>query len=231
MLSVDFEKRLDRDTLKVSLQCDSQCVALFGASGAGKSMTLKCIAGLEKPDKGVIKLNGRTLFDSAHRINLSPQKRRVGYLFQDYALFPNMTVQGNIEAGLHAVPKKERSVKAKELIRRFHLDGLEKIRSDKLSGGEKQRVALARIIASAPEAILLDEPFSSLDTLLKLELIPSVKEIITRFSGDMLLVSHDIDEVRQLCADTYPITEGSVGDPEPTESYYQKLKERYRNLK
>ena len=206
MLSVDFEKRLDRYTLKVSLQCDSQCVALFGASGAGKSMTLKCIAGLEKPDKGVIILNGRTLF-------------------------PNMTVQGNIEAGLHAVPKKERSLKAKELIRRFHLDGLEKIRSDKLSGGEKQRVALARIIASAPEAILLDEPFSSLDTLLKLELIPSVKEIITRFSGDMLLVSHDIDEVRQLCAHTYPITEGSVGDPEPTESYYQKLKERYRNLK
>ena len=231
MLFVDIEKQLERYTLKIRLECNDRCTALFGASGAGKSMTLKCIAGIAKPDKGVIQLNGRTLFDSARHINLSPQKRHIGYLFQDYALFPNMSVQKNIEAGLHALPRKERAEKAKDLIRQFHLTGLEKTRPGKLSGGEKQRVALARIIASAPEVILLDEPFSSLDTLLKLELIPSVKEIIETFSGNAILVSHDIDEVRQLADTLCPIAEGVVGNPTPTETYYKILKKQYGNLK
>lgn len=231
MLYADIEKRLDRYTLKAKFTCDKSSVALFGASGAGKSMTLKCIAGIATPDKGVIQLNGVTLFDSEKHINLPPQKRHVGYLFQDYALFPNMTVLGNIDAGMHRLLKRERRQKAQELIAQFHLDGLEKRCPETLSGGEKQRVALARIIASSPEVLLLDEPFASLDTLLKLELIPSVREIIEHFGRETILVSHDIDEVRQLCGTVVPIADGVTKESEKTENYYQILKERYQNLK
>lgn len=230
MLLVDIEKRLDRYTLKAQFECNGGTLALFGASGAGKSMTLKCIAGIEKPDRGVIQLNGRVLFDSQKKINLPPQKRRVGYLFQEYALFPQMSVSGNINAGMHHLPKNRRSARAKELIGQFRLDGLENRRPDTLSGGEKQRVALARIFASSPEVLLLDEPFSSLDTLLKLQLIPYIRQIITDFGGETILVSHDIDEVRQLCAAVTPIADGVTADTVDTEAYYTQLKEQYKQL-
>lgn len=231
MLYVDIEKRLDRYTLKAKFECNGASLALFGASGAGKSMTLKCIAGIEKPDRGVIQLNDKILFDSEKKIDLPPQKRKVGYLFQEYALFPNMTVSGNITAGMRKLPKQAREQKLRELTERFHLNGMENRRPDTLSGGEKQRVALARIFASSPETLLLDEPFSSLDTLLKYQLIPYIREIITDFGGETLMVSHDIDEVRQLCNVITPITEGVTADTVDTEAYYTQLKEQYENLK
>ena len=231
MLYVDIEKRLDRCTLKAKFECNGTALALFGASGAGKSMTLKCIAGIEKPDRGVIQLNDKILFDSEKRIDLPPQKRKVGYLFQEYALFPNMTVSGNITTGMRKLPKQERKYKLHELIERFHLNGMENRRPDTLSGGEKQRVALARIFASSPEVLLLDEPFSSLDTLLKYQLIPYIRKIITDFGGETLMVSHDIDEVRQLCGVVTPITDGVTADTVDTEAYNIQLKEQYENLK
>ena len=231
MLYVDIEKRLDRFMLKAKLQCDHNTLALFGASGAGKSMTLKCISGIETPDRGVIQLNDRVLFDSEKHIDLPPQKRRVGYLFQEYALFPNMTVSGNITAGMRKLPKKEREQKLNELIGQFKLRGLENRRPDTLSGGEKQRVALARIFASSPEVLLLDEPFSSLDTLLKYQLIPYIRDIIRDFGGETILVSHDTDEVRQLCAEVSPITEGVTQAIIDTETYYQQIKQQYEDLK
>ena len=231
MLYVDIEKRLDRFMLKAKLQCDHNTLALFGASGAGKSMTLKCISGIETPDRGVIQLNDRVLFDSEKHIDLPPQKRRVGYLFQEYALFPNMTVSGNINAGMRKLPKKEREQKLSELIGQFKLEGLENRRPDSLSGGEKQRVALARIFASSPEVLLLDEPFSSLDTLLKYQLIPYIRDIIRDFGGETILVSHDTDEVRQLCAEVSPITEGVTQAIIDTETYYQQIKQQYEDLK
>ena len=231
MLYVDIEKRLDRFTLKAKFRCDHSTLALFGASGAGKSMTLKCISGIEKPDKGVIQLNDRVLFDSEKHIDLPPQKRRVGYLFQEYALFPNMTVSGNITAGMRKLPKNKRELKLGELIGQFKLRGLENRRPDSLSGGEKQRVALARIFASSPEVLLLDEPFSSLDTLLKYQLIPYIRDIIRDFGGETILVSHDIDEVRQLCAEVSPITDGVTQAITDTETYYQKIKQQYEDLK
>lgn len=231
MLYVDIEKRLDRFMLKAKLQCDHNTLVLFGASGAGKSMTLKCISGIETPDRGVIQLNDRVLFDSEKHIDLPPQKRRVGYLFQEYALFPNMTVSGNIMAGMRKLPKKEREQKLYELIGQFRLRGLENRRPDSLSGGEKQRVALARIFASSPEVLLLDEPFSSLDTLLKYQLIPYIRDIIRDFGGETILVSHDTDEVLQLCAEVSPITEGVTQAIIDTETYYQQIKQQYEDLK
>ncbi|WP_405345532.1 ATP-binding cassette domain-containing protein [Ruminococcus sp.] len=231
MLYVNIEKRLDRYTLKANFKCEKDALALFGASGAGKSMTLKCIAGIEKPDRGVIQLNDRVLFDSNKRINLPPQKRHVGYLFQDYALFPDMTVSGNILSAMRKLPKAERERKLSDLIKRFQLNGLEKRRPELLSGGEKQRVALARIFASSPEVLLLDEPFSSLDTLLKLQLIPYIREIIADFGGETIMVSHDIEEVRQLCPKLITITDGVTSIETNTEDYYTELKERYESLK
>ena len=231
MLYVNIEKRLDRYTLKANFKCEKDTLALFGASGAGKSMTLKCIAGIEKPDRGVIQLNNRVLFDSNKRINLPPQKRHVGYLFQDYALFPDMTVSGNILSAMRKLPKAERERKLSDLIKRFQLNGLEKRRPELLSGGEKQRVALARIFASSPEVLLLDEPFSSLDTLLKLQLIPYIREIIADFGGETIMVSHDIEEVRQLCPKLITITDGVTSIETNTEDYYTELKERYESLK
>lgn len=231
MLYVNIEKRLDRYTLKANFKCEKDTLALFGASGAGKSMTLKCIAGIEKPDRGVIQLNDRVLFDSNKNINLPPQKRHVGYLFQDYALFPDMTVSGNILSAMRKLPKAERERKLSDLIKRFQLNGLEKRRPELLSGGEKQRVALARIFASSPEVLLLDEPFSSLDTLLKLQLIPYIREIIADFGGETIMVSHDIEEVRQLCPKLITITDGVTSIETNTEDYYTELKERYESLK
>ncbi len=231
MLYVNIEKRLDRYMLKANFKCEKDTLALFGASGAGKSMTLKCIAGIEKPDRGVIQLNDRVLFDSNKNINLPPQKRHVGYLFQDYALFPDITVSGNILSAMRKLPKAERERKLSDLIKRFQLNGLEKRRPELLSGGEKQRVALARIFASSPEVLLLDEPFSSLDTLLKLQLIPYIREIIADFGGETIMVSHDIEEVRQLCPKLITITDGVTSIETNTEDYYTELKERYESLK
>lgn len=227
MLYVDIVKKLDNFTLKASFNVDGDVTALFGASGAGKSMTLKCIAGIEKPDSGVVQLNGRTLFDSSEHINLPPQKRRVGYLFQEYALFPNMTVKGNIEAGMRSLKKSERIDKTAELIDHFRLNGLENKRPSTLSGGEQQRVALARIFASQPEVILLDEPFASLDILLKSELIPYIKDIINGFGGESILVSHDADEVLSMCERVTEISSGVTGSTITAEDFKSKMKVIY----
>ncbi len=228
MLCVNIEKRLSQYTLHADFTSDHRSLALFGASGAGKSMTLKCIAGIEKPDKGVIILNDKVLFDSQKHINLPPQKRRVGYLFQDYALFPNMTVRQNITTGLKCLSRKEQRMKCSEYIERFHLNGLEDKRPDALSGGEKQRVALARIFASAPDVLLLDEPFSSLDTLLKLELYPYIKRIIENFHGESILVTHSIDEVLHLSENVVPISDGHTQKVVETKRFYTDLQQQYQ---
>ena len=231
MLYVDIEKRLSNFTLRANISITDKRTALLGASGAGKSMTLKCIAGIARPDSGRIVLDDTVLFDSEKRIDLPPQKRNVGYLFQDYALFPNMTVLQNIIAGLHHLPRKERESQARELIDSFHLFGLEDKRPDTLSGGEKQRVALARTLAANPKVILLDEPFSSLDTELKWELEDELQLRLQDFSGNMLMVTHNIDEAIELCDSVYTIVRGTVSEPQAIREYYNNILSKNNNTR
>lgn len=195
-LFVDIEKQLGTFHLKVQFEAGNEVLGLLGASGCGKSMTLKCIAGIEIPDRGRIVLDGRTLFDSEKRINLPPQKRKVGYLFQQYALFPNMTVQQNIAAGLRS--KENKDVVIKDIIQAMNLEGTEGKRPHQLSGGQQQRVALARILVNEPEVLLLDEPFSALDSHLRFKLEQEVRDVMRRFGKTVVLVSHNRDEVFRL---------------------------------
>ena len=214
LLEVDIEKKLKEFTLRAAftLPDGSGLLGLMGASGSGKSMTLKCLAGLETPDCGRIVLNGRVLFDSAAKLNLPPQRRRVGYLFQSYALFPNMSVSGNIECGLRAqgLGKDARRQRIAELIDSFHLQGLEQRYPRQLSGGQKQRVALARLLGAEPELLLLDEPFSALDEELKQELQGQLQQLLASFGKPAILVSHDRREVERLCGRVLYIKQGAL---------------------
>lgn len=195
-LSVDIEKKLGSFSLRVVFEASEGVTALLGASGAGKSMTLKCIAGIERPDRGRIVLGDRVLFDSDNHICLTPQQRHVGYLFQQYALFPNMTVEKNIRCGLR--DRRDADRRVAEMIERMQLTGLQKHLPGQLSGGQQQRTALARILINEPDVLLLDEPFSALDVHLRFQMEREVRQVIRDFSGPVLLVSHDRDEVYRL---------------------------------
>ncbi|KXL53138.1 Fe(3+) ions import ATP-binding protein FbpC [Anaerotignum neopropionicum] len=186
-----IKKRLGAFTLDVKFEATDENVALMGGSGCGKSMTLRCIAGVETPDSGKIIINGKTVFDAEKKINLSPQKRKVGFLFQDYALFPNMTVKKNIMA----VMAKEKRCNIDKFISAYHLTGLEERLPSELSGGQKQRCALARMMACEPEIIMLDEPFSALDSYLRWQMEQEVISAVKEFGKTVLFVSHDRDEV------------------------------------
>lgn len=219
MLFVDIEKKMDDFVLKVCFETEDEVLSILGNSGSGKSMTLKCIAGIEKPDKGKIVLNDRILFDSEKNINLSPQKRRVGYLFQEYALFPNMSVGENIEAALRYLPVDERKAEATKKLREFKIEHIKNKRPSELSGGEQQRVALARIMANNPDVLLLDEPFSSLDNYLKWQLLIEMKSTLEKFKKDVIFVSHNIEEVIGLSNKVCVLNDGkseSVTDTEDT---------------
>ena len=210
-LIVDLEKRLGDFHLQASFRVEHEALALLGASGCGKSVTLKCIAGILRPDAGHIELDGTVLFDSAAKIDLPPQQRRVGYLFQNYALFPHMTVAQNVRAALRHCPRQERRQTAQQLMEIFHLTGLEGHYPAQLSGGQQQRVALVRILAAKPSAILLDEPFSALDACLKYQLELELEAILEDFGGSVLYVSHDRGEVQRHCRRLAVIDNGLVG--------------------
>ena len=210
MLKVNIQKELKEFDLDVDFELKNKRLGILGPSGCGKSMTLKSIAGIVNPDSGVISVsadNEDVYFDSNKKINLKPQNRNVGYLFQNYALFPNMTVEENIGIG---VEKENRERTVPEMIKRFHLHGLEKRYPRQLSGGQQQRVALARILAYGPDVILLDEPFSAMDTFLKeqlrLELVNSLKD----FDGFSVMVTHDRDEAFQFCDELIVLDKGKI---------------------
>jgi len=210
-LCVDIEKKLGAFRLRAQFEAQDGTTALLGASGCGKSVTLKCIAGIMTPDCGRIVLGDRVLFDSEKKIDLPPQQRRVGYLFQQYALFPNMTVEQNILCGIRREHKAQKKELLAEKIRMFRLEGLEKKHPAQLSGGQQQRVALARILSSEPEAVLLDEPFSALDSYLKWNLELELADLLALFGGPVLWVSHDLDECYRNCGSVCVMEDGKTG--------------------
>ena len=211
-LLVDIRKNYPGFSLDVQFETKSGVLALLGASGCGKSMTLQCIAGIRKPDEGYISLNGQVLFDSKRHINLPPQKRRAGLLFQNYALFPNMTVAQNIAAGMRRDKQiQNRPQRLKELLAAFYLTDQRNHYPAQLSGGQQQRAALARVFASEPRMIMLDEPLSALDSYLRWQLEQELVRTLAQYDGTVLYVSHNRDEVYRLC-DTVCIIDHGVSE-------------------
>lgn len=209
MLEVQIYKKLAEFDLDISFQVDDNILGLMGASGSGKSMTLKCIAGIETPDQGRIVLNGRVLFDSEKKINVPIQKRNVGYMFQSYALFPNMNVYENISVGLRTRKVKDVDIVVQKVMQQFRIFELASRYPKQLSGGQRQRVALARLMAYEPDVLLLDEPFSALDEDLKKDLLQELKSEL-QISKPVIFVSHDKEEVNYLCDLKYKIKQGEI---------------------
>ncbi len=196
-LNVNIRKRLGDFDLQVSFSAGRERLALLGASGCGKSVTLRCIAGILSPDEGHIDLDGRVFYDSASHICLPPQARHAGYLFQHFALFPHLSVRRNLEA---AVPdRSRRRTLIPELLRRFQLEDVASLRPRQISGGQQQRTALARMLAADPTLILLDEPFSALDSYLQYQLELELLDVLEDFPGPVVWVSHDRGEVFRNC--------------------------------
>ena len=207
MVELEIKKKYEKFRLDVAFKSEKKRIGILGASGCGKSLTLKSIAGIERPEKGRIVIDGVTLFDAGKKIFLKPQKRKVGYLFQNYALFPNMTVEQNIGIGFTG-NKEDKQKMVEQLIHHFQLDGLEKLYPSKLSGGQQQRTALARIMAYEPDVILLDEPFSALDVFLKDRLQQEMMELLSDYDGTVILVSHSRDEIYRFSEELLVIDDG-----------------------
>ena len=207
---VDIKKKLDEFNLNVKFQ-DSATIGLLGSSGCGKSMTLKSIAGIVEPDSGIIIINDKVVFDSDKGINLPPQERDVGFVFQNYALFPHMTVEKNIGFSLNKkVSKKEIKDKVKSMAENMEIGQLLNRYPNQLSGGQQQRVALARALITDPEILLLDEPFSALDSYLKMNLQTWLEVLIRKFDGPVVFVSHNIEEVSRICDNIIVLDKGNV---------------------
>jgi molybdate transport system ATP-binding protein len=222
-LVIDIKKRLGSFYLDVSLESSGGTLGLLGASGSGKSITLMCVAGIVKPDSGKIILDGITLFDSERRINLSPQRRRSGYLFQNYALFPNMNIRQNILCGLHNEKSKIKKESAlNEMIKMMRLTGLEKLKPGELSGGQQQRAALARILAGNPSLLMLDEPFSALDSHLREQLQAETQKLLKSFGKESVLVTHSRDEAYQMCHNIALIDSGKIIAHEETKRFFAR---------
>jgi len=208
-LYIDIEKAFPDFKLSVQLEGHREVIALLGGSGCGKSLTLKCIAGIEKPDRGRIVINGETVFDSDKRINISPQKRHVGYLFQNYALFPTMTVWNNISCVIRK-PRAERHSIVENIIKKFQIEGVKNLYPRQISGGQQQRTALARILVSEPRILMLDEPFSALDTHLKWRMEQEISSVLSEFDGVAVIVSHDRDEVYRMSGKVAIMNNGNI---------------------
>lgn len=209
-LEIDIHKKFKGFELNVAFKVKDEVCGLLGASGSGKSMILRCISGLVTPNEGHIVLNNIVLFDSYKKIDLPPRERKIGLLFQNYALFPHMNIERNIGFGLYKSNKEVIENKTKEIIAMLNLEGLEKRLPSQLSGGQQQRVALARALAIEPEALLLDEPFSALDSHLKSFVERQLIKNLQNYYGTTLFVTHNMEEAYRVCENLVILDQGKV---------------------
>ena len=209
-LEMSVEKRLENFDLKVDLQAIKGAVGLLGASGAGKTMTLRMIAGIVRPDRGRIVLNGRVLFDGATGQNVAAARRRVGVVFQDYALFPHLSVAENVGFGLSSLPRAERRSRVGAYLQRMHIAELADRYPAEISGGQRQRTAIARCLAIEPDALLFDEPFAALDPHLRRQMEEQLRETLAEYSGAVIFVTHDMEEAFRFCTDLLVLDSGRV---------------------
>ena len=205
-LEVVIFKKLSEYDLDVCFESYEDCLGLMGPSGSGKSMVLKCIAGIMTPDAGRIVLDDEVLFDSDLKINISPQKRKIGYMFQNYALFDHMNVYQNITAPL----KAHHEEKVQQIMKDFQIGDLQKRYPRQLSGGQKQRVALARLLVYDTNLVLLDEPFSALDESLKEILLNETKKKLIEYQKKCLFVTHSLKEMEMMCDNKLKIKRGRL---------------------
>ncbi len=210
LLEIDVERKVENFTLKVAFNARQGAVGLLGPSGAGKSMTLRMIAGLSTPDKGRIVLNERVLFDSEKKQNLPAAQRRIGIVFQDYALFPHLTVAENVGFGLFSLTADERRVRVDEQLSAMQIAELAHRYPKEISGGQRQRVAIARCMAIKPDALLLDEPFTALDPHLRRQTEEQLRSTLAEFNGAVVFVTHDMEEAFRFCTDLLVLKDGKV---------------------
>lgn len=211
MLEVQVRRKQGDFTIDAAFSIEESGVtALFGPSGGGKTSIVNMVAGLSRPDAGRIVLNGRCLFDSARDINVPPEKRRVGYIFQDARLFPHLSVRTNLTYGMRLIPKSERYVHFDQVVRLLGIAPLLNRRPAKLSGGEKQRVAIGRALLCSPALLLMDEPLASLDGARKSELLPFISQLCRNFSTPIMYVSHVLEEIQRLAHHLVLIENGRV---------------------
>jgi len=221
-LDLDIRRRMDAPgqafELDVQLQCTARQVVLFGPSGAGKSLTLKAIAGLLRPEAGFIRLGGTTLFDAGQGVHLPPQQRGLGYVFQDYALFPHLTVRQNIAFGLHRgwfnPSRREADPEVERWMAALRIAPFANRLPSQLSGGQRQRTALARALVNQPRALLLDEPFAALDHDLRAHLREELLEVLAATDVPLLLISHDPVDVAMFGHEVAHLADGTCRNPD-----------------
>lgn len=218
-LQVKLVKKVKTGTIRLEFSLENEVLGILGRSGCGKSVTLKCIAGILPPESGRIRLDDQTLYDSEKKINRKARERRIGYLFQNYALFPNLTVLENI---CFSLKKKDRAGQAyaRELLERFYLTEVADSYPAVLSGGQQQRTAMARMLAAKPRVLLLDEPFSALDSFLRREMEREVQEVLNNFGGVSILVSHNKEEIRRLTRRCMVMEQGKIAEIGKTEEVF-----------
>ena len=220
MLELNVKKKLNNFTLEINCSLDSNRIGILGGSGAGKSIILKMIAGIEKPDSGYIKLDGKLLFDSQKKIDIKPQDRHIGYCFQNYALFPHLSVYENIIIGLDNNSKSL----ADEFLEKFELTQIKDAKPNRISGGQAARVAMARILIRKPEVLLFDEAFSALDIYLRDHIQEEIASILDDFEGSAVFVSHSRDEIYRLCESMIVIDIGKITNLGNTKEIFKNPK-------
>lgn len=224
---INKKKGIKKDfTLDVSFEMENELVVLFGPSGSGKTTLFKCISGITEPDSGKITVENRVYYDKNRKINLPIQKRNLGYVFQNYTLFPHMNVRKNIECGLKDWEKEEREKRVMEMLNLLHIEELEIRYPSQLSGGQKQRVALARALAPRPGILLLDEPFSALDMKIRTRLAEKIKNLQNKIGIPLLFITHNLEEAFLLADRIIILHDGKIqqfGTPEEIFDYPENL--------